>query len=179
MLGATFQIWRLDRSRSAIFEAHRLIMTKRIYKKSVVVLLTTVVVAGAGVFMLSIFNLTNVAETSLDHQDVLLRTRHYQIKDDLKSMRRIVEQTVLTLRTWGGKWKLATAKNGDSVLDKEIIRATVPVVFFTDDLWIELKQEGNKVIVNAHSNSRIGKSDLGENRRHLLQILTALDKNFQ
>jgi uncharacterized protein (DUF1499 family) len=59
-----------------------------------------------------------------------------------------------------------------------MIKAEVPVVIFTDDLRVELNAEGGETIVNARSASRVGKSDLGENRRHLLQLFEVLDKKF-
>lgn len=123
---------------------------------------------------------TNIAETAPDHKEPALKTRRYSLKGNLRQMRQEVEKIIPQLSTsiWGGKWKPAAPKDGDSAENKEIIRAEVPVVFFTDDLWVELKQEGNEVVVNARSNSRVGKSDLGENRRHLLQILEKLDERF-
>lgn len=153
---------------------------KQFHRNPIVwIVATTIVAAGAGIFTLSAFNPTNIAETAPDHSDADLRTRRYPIKGDLKSMRQTVEEIVPTLTTWGGKWKLAATKTDDSSENKEVIRAEVPVVFFTDDLWIELKQEANEIVVNAHSNSRVGKSDLGETRRHLLQILPMLDEKFK
>ena len=127
------------------------------------------------------FNPTNIAETASDHAEAVLQTRGYEIKGDLKQMRLVVEEIIPTISTriWGGKWKLAAPQTGDSAENLEIVRAEIPVVFFTDDLRIELKQTGNEVLVNARSNSRTGKSDFGENRRHLLQFLAALDREFQ
>ena len=127
------------------------------------------------------FNPTNIAETASDHAEAVLQTRRYGIKGDLKQMRRVVEGIVPNISTqiWGGKSKLAAPQAGDSAENLEIVRAEIPVVIFTDDLRIELKEVGNEVLVNARSNSRTGKSDFGENRRHLLQLLAALDREFQ
>jgi uncharacterized protein (DUF1499 family) len=123
---------------------------------------------------------TNIAETAPDHKETALQTRRYRLKGDLKQMRQEVEKIIPSLKTsiWGGNWKLAATKDGDSAENKEIIRVEVPVVIFTDDLWVELKQEGNEVVVNARSASRVGKSDFGENRRHLLQIFAEIDARF-
>ena len=152
----------------------------KIYKNPVVWLVgAAVVAAGAGLFTLSSLNPTNIAETSPDHKDESLRTRRYALKGSLLQMRQTVEQIIPNLMTWGGNWKLAEKQPDDSGENKEIIRVNVPVVVFTDDLKVEMKQEGNEAVVNVHSNSRVGKSDLGENRRHLRQILQALDEKFK
>lgn len=153
---------------------------KRFYLKPVFLLAAVIIAVILGLWLiLRMFNPTNIAETASDHRETALQTRRYRLKGDLKQMRREIENIIPQLSTsiWGGKWKLA-AKEGDSAENKEIVRAEVPVVIFTDDLWVELKQEGNEVVVNARSNSRVGKSDFGENRRHLLQILAELDKKF-
>ena len=113
---------------------------------------------------------TNVAATAPDHAEAALRTRYY--KTDLNTFRAETETIVRSLSTWGRSWKhIATEENGNSAL----VRAEVPVVVFTDDLWVKAERAADGVVVNVHSNSRVGKSDFGENRRHLLQILEALD----
>lgn len=151
---------------------------KRILK-SPLFWLAVVILIGGWLTLRMIYP-TNIAETAPDHKETPLQTRRYPLKGDLKQMRQEVEKIIPQLSTsvWGGKWKSAAPKEGDSAENKEIIRAEVPVVVFTDDLWVELKQEGNEVVVNARSNSRVGKSDFGENRRHLLQILAEIDKRF-
>lgn len=154
---------------------------KRFYQKLVFWLAAVIITAILGLWLTSrMFNPTNIAETALDHQEKALQTRRYPLRGDLKQMRAAVEKIIPNISTsiWGGKWKLAPSQTGDSTDEKEIVRAEVPVVIFTDDLWVELKQEGGEVVVNAHSNSRVGKSDLGENRRHLLQLLAEIDKQF-
>lgn len=127
------------------------------------------------------FSPTNRAETAAEHKEAVLQTRRYQIEGDLKQMRAMVERIIPQISTaiWGGKWKLAAPRGGDSAENLEIVRAEIPVAIFTDDLQIELKQEGNEVLIDASSNSRVGKSDFGENRRHILQLFAALDKEFQ
>jgi uncharacterized protein (DUF1499 family) len=50
------------------------------------------------------------------------------------------------------------------------------VLLFTDDLEVRVQPgEGHAYwLVNVRSQSRAGKSDLGENRRHVVQLLEAL-----
>ncbi len=139
-----------------------------------------VVAAGAGVAVMGTLNPTMSAETASDPKDARLKTRRYHLQGDLANMRRTVEEIIPTLKTWGSNWRLTTTQPEDSSAATEIVRAEIPVVVFTDDIRIELRQEADEVIVNARSNSRISDqgSDFGENRRHLLQILQALDEKF-
>jgi uncharacterized protein (DUF1499 family) len=57
------------------------------------------------------------------------------------------------------------------------VRAEVPVLFYIDDLEVRVQPDptGAYWRVDATSRSRVGKSDLGENRRHVVQLLNALD----
>lgn len=128
----------------------------------------------------------NVAETSPAPTDAQLQTRRYEIKGDLATARREIEQIIPTLTTYGGAWKLSTHSNNPKAAfnDTEnaslsIIRAEVPVVVFTDDMQVRLRQYApNRIAVDVKSASRVGKSDFGENRRHIRQLLAALDQRF-
>lgn len=115
----------------------------------------------------------NIAETAADGGTKDLKTRVY--KTDLVSAAKDVQTVIPTLTSWGGSWKLIENKfEGDTAT----IMAEVPVVMFTDDLVVTLMQTEEGVMVNVRSNSRVGKSDFGENRRHVEQILEALDKKY-
>jgi uncharacterized protein (DUF1499 family) len=132
-------------------------------------------VAVAGAASLAIMNPTNIAETSADAKEEALRPRIY--KTDLQNFVGETEKIIADQTTYGKSWKfIATDTNGNSAS----IKAEVPVVFFTDDLVVkaEFKSEKGETIINVRSNSRVGKSDLGENRRHVLQILQVLDEKF-
>ncbi len=143
-------------------------------------------VAVAGLAGLAITNPGNAAETSDDGKDESLKTRRYQVNFET-----FVEETkkmISTLTTYGQSWKLigGDGSSGRTVGENEsqshsatfIIEVTI--MFFTDDLEISVKKEAkeDELTVNVRSSSRFGKSDLGENRRHVLQILDALDKKF-
>ncbi len=115
---------------------------------------------------------TNVAETAPNHAEEKMRSRRY--KTDLKIFAAEAQKLIPTLSTWGKNWKyVSTDENENSA----VIKAEVPVVVFTDDLRITAEKDavGDSIVVNIHSNSRVGKSDFGENRRHVLQILEVLD----
>jgi uncharacterized protein (DUF1499 family) len=132
-------------------------------------------VGVAGIAGLAVLNPNNVAETSFDAKEEALRPRRY--KTDLQSFVAETEKIIPALSTYGKNWRLiSTSTSGNSA----VLKTEVPVVVFTDDLEIkaDFDDEKGEAIVNVHSNSRVGKSDFGENRRHVLQILEALDKKF-
>ncbi len=134
-----------------------------------------VAVAGiAGLAGLAAMNPGNVAETS-EGAVGELKPRRY--KTDLKNFVAETEKIVPTLTKYGQNWRLASS----NLYEKSAsIKAEIPVVVFVDDLEIKAESiaESGEIIVNIHSKSRVGKSDLGENRRHVLQILAALDEKF-
>ncbi|CAN5607098.1 hypothetical protein BH24ACI2_BH24ACI2_16100 [soil metagenome] len=132
-------------------------------------------VAATGLASLAIANAGNVAETSADSKDESLKTRRYQV--DLKTFVEETERLILALTTYGQNWRIISADVAES---SATVKAEVPVVFFTDDLEISAKKEADKeeITVDVRSASRVGKGDLGENRRHILQILKALDEKF-
>lgn len=117
----------------------------------------------------------NIAETSADGGTKNLKTRYY--KTDIETATKAAEQIIPTLSTWGGSWKLI---NTNKMEDSAEIRVEIPVIIFTDDLEVEIKKaetEG-EVQVDVISKSRVGKSDFGENARHVRKILDALDEKF-
>lgn len=129
-------------------------------------------VIGAATAVLAILNPSIEAQTSPENSDARLRTRRYQaaIGDVHRSTLEIIPQ----LRKYGAHWRLAQAD-----LPTEV-RAEVPVFIFGDDLIVTLKADGDATKVDVHSKSRFpGRSDLGENRRHILQLLAALDAKFE
>ena len=132
-----------------------------------------VVVAGAA--GLAVMNPTNIAETSVDAKEEILRPRRYKI--DLQTFTGETAKIVPTLSIYGRNWTLVS---NNAAGNSATIKVEVPVVVFTDDLEIKADFDAgnNETIVNIRSNSRVGKSDLGENRRHVLQILAALDEKF-
>lgn len=140
------------------------------------------ILIGVGTFLLvivlSIFAIgrffypDNVAETSIDGGEKGLKTRFY--KADLAKARQVVQEIIPTLSTYGSHWKIVN----DKTQTDAVIQAEVPVVIFTDDLTIKLQEKEGKVQVDVRSNSRVGKSDFGENARHVRQILAALDEKL-
>lgn len=131
--------------------------------------------AAATVAGLALMNQGSTAETSVDAKDENLRSRLYKV--DLTRLVAEVEKLIPALSTYGQKWRLISAEiDGNSA----VIKAEVPVVVFTDDLEIRANYdaENGETLLNARSASRLGSSDFGENRRHILQLLAALDEKF-
>ena len=127
-----------------------------------------------GLFLLGRAYPDNIAETAPDGGKKNLKTRNY--KTDFETAIKTVKEVVPTLSTYGKNWQLVgeneTAEKG------KIIKVEVPVVIFTDDLEIHIKQNGGEISIGAKSNSRVGKSDFGENARHINQLLIALDEKL-
>jgi len=135
------------------------------------ILLVPVAAIGAGVAVLAALNPSIEAQTSPDNADARLKTRRYQAA--LKDVRASTLEIIPGLRKYGANWRLSESQTENEV------RAEVPVFMFTDDLMVTLKEDGDSTMVDVHSKTRFpGKSDLGENRRHILQLLAALDEKF-
>ena len=116
--------------------------------------------------------LTNRAATTPDNRDLRLRTRTYRAAPD--AVIAALETIVPSLRTYGRAWRIARTDGAADAM--RTVHVEVPVVVFTDDLIVEITPRGTGSRVEVRSRSRVGKGDLGENRRHLLQILPALDQ---
>lgn len=129
-------------------------------------LLLPFAVAGAALAVLGALNPTNFAETSAEHPDPRLRTRRYRCS--LDQAREAVQSVIPRLATYGKRWRVIAVQANE-------VRAEVPVLVFTDDLTVTLRAAPDSVIVDASSSARMGRSDLGENRRHLVQLLSTLD----
>ena len=105
---------------------------------------------------------TNIAATSEQAPWPELKPRRYQrsITEVSQAVPRAIEQL---------GWRLAGQH-----------AAEVPVAggMFTDDLRVTLAEVDRQTVVSVHSSSRVGRGDLGENRRHVLQFLIALEQQL-
>lgn len=140
-------------------------------------------IAAAGLAGLAFTNPGNSAQTSDDAKNESLKTRYYQA--DFETFVEETKKFIPTMTTYGQNWKLIGGSGGEGGNEESQNRSAtliveVPVAFFTDDLEINAVNEAHtdKIKVDLHSKSRTGKSDLGENRRHVLQLLEALDEKF-
>ena len=144
------------------------------YKKMSLWLLLAFVPAAA-VAILAARNPGNVAQTRPDHPEPALRTRRYAHRGDAAALQQAIEAAIATRNTCGQSWRLTgTTLTPDGGFT---VRAEVPVLFYTDDLEVGVQPgpDGAYWQVDVTSRSRVGKSDLGENRRHVKQLLNALD----
>lgn len=111
---------------------------------------------------------TNRAQTLPDQSDADLQTRVYAAPQNEIA----AKVRDLQLSTYGRAWKLdskGTAKPNE-------ITFRVPVIVFSDILTVSLGSEGkDRTRVDVESHSLVGQGDFGENRRHIKQLLRALD----
>lgn len=141
--------------------------------KKVLIAVLILVVLGIGsiLFIGRTYYPDNIASTTPDGGPKGLKTREYTA--EVERVRTESSKIIGSLSTWGGSWKLVDEAVGDS---ETRLKAEVPVVGFTDDFEVTIKKSGEgKSVVNVKSSSRVGKSDFGENARHVRQFLSALD----
>jgi uncharacterized protein (DUF1499 family) len=109
---------------------------------------------------------TNIAATSEQAEWPELQPRRYQrsIADVIQAVPRAIEQ-------------LGWRRVGE---DATTFAAEVPVVggIFTDDFRVLLTEAEPYTVVHVRSNSRVGRGDLGENRRHVLQFFLVLEQQL-
>ncbi|MBD0260831.1 MAG: DUF1499 domain-containing protein [Cytophagales bacterium] len=132
----------------------------------------------SAVGVLAVRNPGNRSQTRPDHPEPALRTRRYRC-GDVAAFRQSIEAVVATRTTYGRSWRLAgTTPTPDGGF---AVRAEVPVLFYTDDLEVRVQPDptGAYWLVDVTSRSRVGKSDLGENRRHVVQLLNSLDAEME
>lgn len=140
-------------------------------KKIVIGIIASVFVFTGLLLIARIYYPTNIVATAPDHAEEKMRTRRYQT--DLKTFADESRRIIPTISTYGRSWKHIATEESESAA---LIKAEVPVVVFTDDLQIvAVKDAVGGIVVNINSRSRVGKSDFGENRRHVLKILEAFD----
>ena len=115
----------------------------------------------------------NRAETDANHPDPALRPRFYKLAP--REVHLQVLSLVPRLSTYGRSWRVVGQEldgSGESI----VVRCEVPVVVFTDDLEVRILAAPGGAQVLVRSASRVGKGDMGENERHVRQILRALDE---
>lgn len=136
--------------------------------------------AGLGIGVLAALNMQTSAQTSEDASDAQLQTRHYQLP--IGKVRAALEELVPSLRCYGANWRVSEVEAYDATTPRAsvVMRAEVPVAVFVDEMTITLRADGEaSTLVDARSRARLaGKSDFGENRRHVIQLLSALDKKL-
>lgn len=82
---------------------------------------------------------------------------------------RALIQSVVAKR---GKWTLESAE-GEQL---HLVRSTR--LGFQDDVRLQLHPTDTGTLIHAESRSRVGKGDLGQNRRNILELWSALRKQL-
>jgi len=140
-------------------------------KKILIGLVVLLVLFAAAILIIGrTFYPDNIAETSEDGGNKLLKTRFYESDSD--TVLKVVKDVIPRLSTYGSAWKIVDSEDLK-------IKAEIPVVVFTDDLEVTIAEaDDGKTRVDVRSQSRVGKSDFGENARHVRKLLTALDEKL-
>lgn len=136
--------------------------------------------AGAALGVLAALNPRTWAQTTPDADDERLRTRRYHAS--LDEVMKALDELIPTLRTYGANWRLVQSQRFDESTPyaSGTIRVKVPVTVFVDDLTIMLRAAGEATIVDVRSQTQVqGRSDFGENKRHVIQLLSALDEDLE
>ncbi len=108
----------------------------------------------------------NVAETSPNHADERLRDRRYKrTPDEIASLLR-------QLATSMTRWRFTGYDPAAGVVTLE---HDTPIITFTDDITLRLRQVNGETVVSGRSASRVGSYDFGMNARNLRSILSTLD----
>ena len=134
------------------------------------------VLAVVVVIMLSIFAqidnwqrdwTTNFAKLDPAAEDPNLRP--LSVPENTADVARLIER-------WAGeqpKWStVSVEKRADGSIVLHLTRTT-PVLRFTDDIQVTLQPTEKGTLMNAESQSRIGKGDLGQNPRNLKALRSA------
>ena len=112
---------------------------------------------------------TNFAETDSDASDPELRPLMLnQSSGDVAAK----------IRQWAEAhrdWQVTEVQN-DSESTKMHLTRTTLIMRFVDDVRVTINDEGQGVIVQASSQSRVGKGDLGQNPRNLKALLKGIQE---
>ncbi len=106
---------------------------------------------------------TNRATLEADSADPMLRPREISLTPTDTADR--IETWVKTRSGWGVESR--SDQNGSVKLH---LTRTTRAFRFVDDIHITLSPVGDGTELNAHSQSRIGKGDLGQNARNLKEL---------
>jgi len=136
---------------------------KKIFKR---VGLVFAVLIGARLVAAAVWPTINDVKTGETPQYADLQPQRFKQPYD-----RVFAAALATAQALG--WEVTTQGQGE-------IRAvaTTPVFRFRDDVTVTLSQEGEEVLVNVRSHSRIGKGDLGTNARRIRRFQAELAKQL-
>jgi uncharacterized protein (DUF1499 family) len=109
----------------------------------------------------------NVAKTSQTAEDPRLRTRLYALS------RETVWTAVQQLASTQPGWTVVSTNPAEGELKAE---SRTRLLKFVDDVTLQVRPaDGQRISVDMHSRSRVGKGDFGTNARRIGAFLAALD----
>ncbi len=108
----------------------------------------------------------NAARTSDTPQFEELRTPYFA-----RSRDEVFEATVRTINAQSG-WELTSRADSEQSLQVEI---STMLGILTDQMRISFIDEGNRTRIDIQSQALKGSVDFGSNRRHIFQLLKALE----
>jgi uncharacterized protein (DUF1499 family) len=128
------------------------------------------------VIMLSVFS-------RIDNWKRDLTTNHARLSDDagdqqlrpplIKGTPAEVAERIAAWVDQQGRWEIVDQQKIDQGVEMKLTRTT-PIMRFTDDIDVVLRTEGDATRVQAQSQSRVGKGDLGQNPRNLKELVGQL-----
>ena len=107
----------------------------------------------------------NHAATDEDSPDKRLHPVHSRFPPDATA--ELVIDRAKKLPGW--QWKLKRQLPGD-IVEIEFVRTT-PVMRFQDDIRVRITPTEHGSLIVAESRSRVGRGDLGQNPRNLIELL--------
>ena len=117
-----------------------------------------------------------------------LTTNHARLTDDAADeqlrpplVRGMPAEVAGRIAAWvesQARWSLVNQTTLDEGLEMNLIRVT-PIMRFTDDITVILRNEKEGTRVKATSQSRVGKGDLGQNPRNLKELVNFLLQSGQ
>lgn len=141
--------------------------------KKIYWLLPTALVGLFALKRAGILDRTDDCQTAPEAADPALRTRVYAATPE--AVRDAVKTALARQSTRGRGWN-TVAEREDGAL---AIRVEIPVLAFTHDLTVTVSPHERGARLDIHSRSRVGRGDFGESKRHVLQLLAALDAVLQ
>lgn len=111
----------------------------------------------------------NVAETTDSPLLPELQVRYYRVSRE--EIQEAIEKTFLYL----SRWHIVKTEPAVGVYRAVV---TTPLWRFKDDVAILATENEGEMEVYLHSSSRIGRGDLGANRRHIVKFYEVLEKQL-
>ena len=148
-------------------------LRKRMAYAILIALLAVLALAAAQIDDWSRDLTTNVAETSEDAKELLMRS--LVLDADFDSIEKVVENYV----SQHPQWHIMGVNKEVPERRLIILARTTKWLQFTDDVLVDLTIKNEQTHVRIHSQSRVGKGDLGQNPRNIRELNAALREQLE